>query len=144
MEILTQIVNGTLDGESLQPSVDNTLNSPMTVVFKNKDTKTIEIGSISKAHSHVHFFGLGSNVPESKTFNIIDLLSVLFLINCVFGILYFKLVNHLKSICLDRWLHEEPTISIRNFWNDFDGVFQSHGGSELEILKRIFKLLYIE
>ena len=85
MEILTQIVNGTLDGESLQPSVDNTLNSPMTVVFKNKDTKSIEIGSISKAYSHVHFFGLGSNVPESKTFNIIDLLSVLFLINCVFG-----------------------------------------------------------
>lgn len=113
-------------------------------MFKNKDTKPIEIGSISKAYSHVHFFGLGSNVPESKTFNIIDLLSVLFLINCVFGILYFKLVYHLKSICLDRRLHEEPTISIRNFWNDFDGVFQSHGGSELEILKRIFKLLYIE
>ena len=56
------------------------------------------------------------------------------IINCVFLILYFKLVNDLKSICLDWRLKEESTIPVGNFGNHFDCVSQSDSSTELEIL----------
>ena len=99
-------------------------------MFEHKNAQSVEVLAIPKFRTHVIFPWLMGKEPHCKPFNIIHRVSIYFVVNGVLIIHDIKLVFDLERVGFDWLLQEKTTKSILYFWQQFDSIFQSDGGTQ--------------